>query len=95
MDWSLTHLEGMKEKCIHEIKVNQPLAEEDFKDIEIIVNNISINLNSTTNESATVHDIPSFSKELLKNIAAASCPNECSGNGKCEKGILRLISLCR
>lgn len=92
MDWSLTHLEGMKENCIHEIKVNQPLSEGDLKDVEIIVNNTNINFNTTTNESVIVPEIPSFSKELLNDIEDVNCPNECNGNGKCEKGILRTIS---
>ncbi|XP_053389303.1 von Willebrand factor D and EGF domain-containing protein-like [Mercenaria mercenaria] len=87
MDWALTHLEALKDKCMHEIKVNQPLSADELAEVDIIVNNTVINTETRLNDSLTLPLIPTFSTELLETVEEVTCPNECNGNGKCEKGI--------
>lgn len=84
MDWTPTHLEAVKDKCMHEVKVNQPLPV--YKLAKLTVHNMVINANSSTKDSEALYNIPSFSKELLQSIEEMSCPNDCSGNGECKKG---------
>ena len=86
MDWSLTHLEGLKDICKHQVQINQPLPPEVLRDksfTDYVKEQPDIHHTiSTTQIVPTV-----FTPEYLAQIEAASCLNECSANGKCHNGI--------
>ncbi|XP_060598353.1 uncharacterized protein LOC132752093 [Ruditapes philippinarum] len=99
MNWTLMHLEAIKAKCINHVDVMQPIPEEELADLlpllDHVTNTTKPDSSLKTTSAVPVHTQPntssnsgflSISLELLSNIKANSCPNECSGHGKCTNG---------
>ena len=95
MDWSLTHLEGLKDICKHQVQINQPLplavvTDQSFTDYA------ETQMNNTNYIPSTAVTVPTaFTPEFLAKIEAASCTNECSGEGTCENGSTDYVLFCK
>ena len=88
MDWALTHLEGLKLICKHQVQINQPLPPELLTDKSFIGTRNATSIPSTVSASSNVtkkSDIV-FTPEFLAKLEAISCLNECSGEGNCSNG---------
>ena len=89
MDWALTHLEGLKDICKHQVQINQPLPPDVLVEMGNITNIPSTSgsgTSSTTNKTDNV-----FTPEFLAKLEAISCLNECSEHGKCRNGRLTTL----
>ena len=96
MDWALTHLEGLKDICIHQVQINQPLPPDVLKEQSFTdaVKETEVIASGTAPSSTTTKPVHNaFSPEFLANLEEISCLNECSGQGNCVNGRLnsRLI----
>ena len=86
MDWSLTHLEGLKDICKHQVQINQPLPPAVVTD-QSFTAYVESQKNNTGYVPTTSVTVPTaFTPEYLAKIEAASCINECSGEGTCDDG---------
>ena len=88
MDWALTHLEGLKDICKHQVQINQPLPPDVLTDKSFTdaLNDTGVNSDGTTTPSPTKPVHNAFSPEFLANLEEISCLNECSGKGNCING---------
>ncbi|WAR09902.1 VWDE-like protein [Mya arenaria] len=89
MFWAQSHLEGIKSKCVYEVKAEQPPPPEAFEGMTFNVNGTTITFENDTKPNITflrAETVPELSEENLKAIENIVCQNECSGNGKCENG---------
>ena len=89
MDWALTHLEGLKDICKHQVQINQPLPPEVLTDKTFTDALNDTDVNPIENTTAMVTNQPAnnvFSPEFLANLEEISCLNECSGQGHCVNG---------
>ena len=92
MDWSLTHLEGLKDICNYQVQINQPLPPVVLKDKSFTDYVAEAQHNNTISITSTAMTVPkAFTPEYLRQIEAASCLNECSGKGTCNKGTTNLV----
>ena len=88
MDWAITHLEGVKSHCKHQVYINQPFPPEMTSDpsFENNATESESDNNSTTNTNGTVTSSEAFTPEFLDKVEELSCTNDCFGNGVCNKG---------
>lgn len=99
MNWTLMHLEAIKAQCINHVDVMQPIPEEELADLlpslDNVTNTTQPDSSFNTTLAVPIHIQPNTSSnsgflsitlELLTDIKANSCPNECSGHGKCTNG---------
>lgn len=69
MDWSLTHLEGLKDICKHQVQINQPLPPEvlmdkSFSDYLNDEDSNTASLNDTVHRNGTVSE--AYTPEFLE-----------------------------
>ncbi|WAR09907.1 VWDE-like protein [Mya arenaria] len=89
MDWTQSHLEGIKSKCVYEIKAEQPLPPEAYEGLTIEINGTTTAFENITENNITLPEtetVPEFSEENLKAIENIVCLNECSNQGNCVNG---------
>ena len=93
MEWSLTHLEGLKDICKHQVQINQPLPPEVLTDKSFTYAQNDTNVHSTdsSTDSVTNKSDNVFTPEFLAKLVAVSCLNECSGQGNCTNGRINSI----
>ena len=89
MDWTFTHLEGLKDMCKHQIEISQPLPREAVSQSSV-TNHEHVAGVITSNRSDTVIKITPeqnvTASEFLDFVDKLSCLNECSGHGQCVNG---------
>ena len=89
MVWAVTHLEGLKDICKHQVQINQPLPPEVLSDKSFTdaLNDTDVNPTDATTPLPTTKPVHNaFSPEFLANLEELSCLNECSGQGNCVNG---------
>ncbi|XP_052812918.1 uncharacterized protein LOC128240345 isoform X2 [Mya arenaria] len=89
MYWTQSYLEGIKSKCVYEIKAEQPLPPEEYEGLTIEINGTTTTFENITENNITlpkIETIPEFSEENLKAIESVVCLNECSNQGNCVNG---------
>ena len=101
MAWAATHLEGVKNHCVHQVTINQPLPQEVLSDPSFTLDlNDTHPANATGSVNGTIAPLSitttvnhpgmltnqAFSSDFLDKLEAISCSNECSGNGICVNG---------
>lgn len=88
MEWTQIHIEAIKKECINMVEFNQPIPPEvlDLIKVPTTANNTSWGTTTDIPNPTTGQQTFQFTPDLLKNIKDVSCINDCSENGKCEKG---------
>ncbi|KAL4216668.1 hypothetical protein ACF0H5_024391 [Mactra antiquata] len=92
MDWTMQHVESIKETCIDHVEVMQPLPPDVRAELVVLPDRNTTDDNNGTIEYPTLPPLNEFSNpniitpELLTDIKDVSCPNECQGHGECIKG---------
>lgn len=93
MDWTMSHLESIKQTCMQHVEVMQPLPPDVRSVLVVLPENSTMNRNNGSYKYQTLPPptTPSsganlISAKLLQDMKAASCTNECSGHGLCVNG---------
>jgi len=101
LEWTKVHIEALKQNCIDYVAYNQPIPEDVLKnataplpeewfnstDYENETTVTPTPTQITTNGPITVTQNPGyFTSDLLDNLKDIGCPNDCNGNGVCQKG---------
>ncbi|XP_053403813.1 von Willebrand factor D and EGF domain-containing protein-like [Mercenaria mercenaria] len=88
MEWSSSHLDALKDICVFEVNVNQPLTVEDLASFEP-TDNSSSSINITTDIMSITKQLSPdsvFNAEFLNELKNVSCLNDCSRHGECNEG---------
>lgn len=94
MEWTQIHIEAIKKECINIVEFNQPIPQEVLEHIQppsdpdndTTANSTKWSTKNDISKPTTWQQTFQFTPDLLRNIKDVSCINDCSGNGKCEKG---------
>ena len=89
MDWSLIHLEGLKDMCKHQIEISLPLPHEILFDASFMSHESHTNFDASNHSGTLLNAAPVqnvSAHEFLDLVEKLSCLNECSGHGSCVNG---------
>ena len=85
----MTHLEGLKDMCKHQIEISQPLPHDILSHTNFTSHDHHNNVNVIDHSDTIIHASPVQNvkaHEFLDFVEKLSCLNECSGHGSCVNG---------
>lgn len=85
------HIEGLKQNCIKQVELNQPIPEDVLKMARA---NLPTEWLSTTTEAppTVANSANAFTAKLLQNLKNIGCPFDCYGHGECRNGVFSFIA---
>lgn len=92
MEYVEVHIETLKASCLKQGEFNQPVPQNVVDNIKLPSDISTPNGTDSTNETTTKSTeptsifVPAIPPDFLSNFKQISCPNDCSGHGKCTAG---------
>ena len=85
----MTHLEGLKDMCKHQIEISQPLPHEILSHTNFTSHDHHTDADANNHSDTIINALPMqnvTALEFLDFVEKLSCLNECSGHGSCVNG---------